>query len=260
MTFWSSQTLAEKLPDLINPYSPNQLDSASYNLCLGEEVFISQLPDTAAKDRKKVKLKDTESVAIPPGQFAFLITEEKIRIPENVLAFISIRFKVKAKGLVNVSGFHVDPGYQGRLVFAVFNAGPSNYQVSRGDQLFTIWFSTLDATDEKAKKSLGFETIPSDLMNMPDNVSLPSLIGRIEHIENAVKYVRPLLVAGALMLIGVIFKVLADYLFPSSSSNGIPHQIFIQGVIAPEATRGEHEKLDRQSKAVQKPSPQPKKF
>ena len=49
---------------------------------------------------------------IPPGQFAFLLTEEVVSVPPDALAFISIRAKTKFRGLVNVSGFHVDPGYQ----------------------------------------------------------------------------------------------------------------------------------------------------
>ncbi|MBO1047659.1 MAG: hypothetical protein HEQ10_07885 [Dolichospermum sp. DEX182a] len=56
MSFWSSQTLRSRLPNLIEPFNENQIESASYELCLGEEVYISPLPDTPLKERKKFLL------------------------------------------------------------------------------------------------------------------------------------------------------------------------------------------------------------
>jgi dCTP deaminase len=46
--------------------------------------------------------------------------------------------------LVNVSGFHVDPGYRGQLTFAVFNAGPVPIHLKRGQPIFLIWYASLD--------------------------------------------------------------------------------------------------------------------
>ena len=46
--------------------------------------------------------------------------------------------------MVNVSGFHVDPGYRGQLTFAVFNAGPVPIHLKRGQPIFLIWYASLD--------------------------------------------------------------------------------------------------------------------
>jgi dCTP deaminase len=72
------------------------------------------------------------------------MTDEIVTIPTNVLGFISIRARIKWKGLVNVSGFHVDPGFRGRLTFSVFNAGPGSIHLRQGDPAFLIWFGDLD--------------------------------------------------------------------------------------------------------------------
>ncbi|NJR48207.1 MAG: deoxycytidine triphosphate deaminase [Leptolyngbyaceae cyanobacterium CSU_1_3] len=188
MSFWSSQTLKSRLPDLIEPFDSNRIESAAYELCLGEEVYISPLPDTPQRDRKKIFLKERETVSIPPGQFAFLITLEKISVPENAIAFISIKFGAKAKGLINVSGFHVDPGYKGRLVFAVYNAGPLNFQMQYGERLFSMWFADLDGSDERVRKKNGFDSILPSIINGPDSVSsLPSLIKRLDDMDKKVE-------------------------------------------------------------------------
>ena len=189
MSFWSSQTLESRLPKLIKPFDKECIQSASYELSLGEEVYISALPDTPYKDRKPIILKEKETVVIPPGQFAFLITLEEISIPNNAIAFISIKFKIKALGLINVSGFHVDPGYTGRLIFAVYNAGPVSLQVKYGQRLFTLWLADLDESDNHPRTGLGYDSIsPSSITTFPEAVSsLPSLVKRLDELEKKIE-------------------------------------------------------------------------
>ncbi|MGB7443430.1 MAG: hypothetical protein WA919_20385 [Coleofasciculaceae cyanobacterium] len=183
MSFWSSQSLRSHLPSLIEPFDEDRIESASYELSLGKEVYISALPDTPQKDRKKNFLNERDTVAIPPGQFAFLLTFEKVSVPSDAIALISMKFKTKAKGLINVSGFHVDPGYKGHLIFAVYNAGPLNFHLECGQRLFSIWFADLDAVDELPRQK-GYDSINTELMNSPDAVSsLPSLVKRLDDIE-----------------------------------------------------------------------------
>lgn len=224
MSFWSTQTIKSKFQvlNIVEPYNEDDIESGSYNLTLGDEVYISFLPDTSQKDRKKFNLKDKETVAIPPGQFAFLITAEKVNIPKNVIAFISIKFKSKAKGLVNVSGFHVDPGYNGKLIFAVYNAGPLNYIIAKGDRLFSIWFAELDAEDEKPKKGIGFDSIPTELMNIPDNTSLPFLVKRIDDLEKKVESYsvkQAIVFALVFALVVAFFKPVVDKVFEYFTPN-----------------------------------------
>lgn len=143
--FWSGETLQQRLEDIIEPFSPARVDCAAYTLAIGSEVYVS--PNEYSVDPTTVtvrKLADDEAFTIPSGQFAFLITEEVVSIPADALAFISVRAKIKFRGLVNVSGFHVDPGYRGQLTFAVFNAGPVPIHLKRGQPIFLIWFAGLD--------------------------------------------------------------------------------------------------------------------
>ena len=66
-------------------------------------------------------------------------------MPDTAIAFISIRASIKFKGLINVSGFHVDPGFRGQLRFAVYNAGSSEIDLDQDERVFMIWFADLDA-------------------------------------------------------------------------------------------------------------------
>lgn len=55
-------------------------------------------------------LEPGQDVSIEPGEFALMLTDELIHVPEDLVGFISVRFGYKRRGLVNISGFHVDPG------------------------------------------------------------------------------------------------------------------------------------------------------
>jgi dCTP deaminase len=143
--FWSGETLGERLKTLIDPFVPDRVDCAAYTLSIGPEVYVSPNDQTADPTTVTIrKLSEGEAFAIPPGQFGFLLTEEVVSVPADALAFISIRAKTKFRGLVNVSGFHVDPGYRGQLTFAVFNAGPVPIHLKRGQPIFLIWYASLD--------------------------------------------------------------------------------------------------------------------
>lgn len=121
-------------------YDEKHIKSGAYELSLGKEVFV-----TDAKTKKVENLSDTNrGVDINPGQFALLLTNEKVHIPKNIIAFISIKAGEKLKGLVNVSGFHVDPGFRDHLLFSVYNAGPSPITLNYGEPYFPMWFAQLD--------------------------------------------------------------------------------------------------------------------
>ena len=146
---WSSGTLAERLDGLITPFDREQIDCAAYTLAVGSEIYVTPNDQVADPTTVTVKsLSEGECFTIPPGQFAFLLTEETVRVPADALGLISIRAKVKFRGLVNVSGFHVDPGYCGQLTFAVFNAGPVPIHLKQGQRIFLIWYANLDGASE----------------------------------------------------------------------------------------------------------------
>ncbi|MDF1811536.1 MAG: hypothetical protein P1V20_04965 [Verrucomicrobiales bacterium] len=143
--FWSSQTIKRKQGKdwLIKRFRSGRVKHGSYELSLGETVYL-----TSAEKGTTKAIEKREQIGIPPGQFGILITEEEVRIPPDVIAFISIKARKKFRGLVNVSGFHVDPGFTGKLKFSVFNAGAQTMILERGEPLFLIWFASFDQAVE----------------------------------------------------------------------------------------------------------------
>ena len=186
MSFWGPAKLQEKLcgGGRIVDFEDSRIDCASYRLSVGHEVYISpSAGSTDASPMSITRLRDRQAFVIPPGQFAFLLTEETLQLSRKEIAFISIRAKTKYRGLVNVSGFHVDPGFQGRLTFAVFNAGPVSVHLRQGDDIFLIWFA--DLTDPVKSTKKGSTQIQSQLINgiSGELHSLASLSASLTEVE-----------------------------------------------------------------------------
>lgn len=210
MAFWTSEKLKERasIEALITPYSENRVKHGAYEMSLGHEAFI-----TSDEQKKKQPLIDGEQLVIPPGQFGLLLTEEEIQIPANAIGFISIKAGIKFRGLVNVSGFHVDPGFSGKLKFSVYNAGSSNILLSRGQNLFLIWFSDLDRItsdlyrgDHANQKEISSE----DVMRIQGEVHSPAALDkRLTGLENSVSTIKTiaLTIACGLVLLIIGFAV-----------------------------------------------------
>jgi dCTP deaminase len=234
--FWSGETLRERLKNLIDPFAPERVDCAAYTLSIGPEVYVS--PNDQAADPTTVtvrKLSYDEAFTVPPGQFAFLLTEEVVSVPGDALAFISIRAKTKFRGLVNVSGFHVDPGYRGQLTFAVFNAGPAPIHLKRGQPIFLIWYANLDCEtsfkkDGTIRKGIDPELVTAVAGELQSFASLSKKIkdvdkvlgDRVHAVEKEQTYYRVIGAVALALVVALAVNWLKDIV--SSKSTPAPRE------------------------------------
>ena len=168
MSFWGRERwITEGRKDdrdrPVSPWKKNCVEAAGYRLSVGEEYFVNEDGSSSV-----VKLDPEDTFVVKPGQFAFILTKEKVRISKSAIGFISIRASIKFKGLVNVSGFQVNPGYNGKLIFAVFNAGPRHINLREGEEIFSLWIADLDAEVKDDHVDTG--RIPKNLKNIPMDV------------------------------------------------------------------------------------------
>ncbi|RCR67520.1 dCTP deaminase domain-containing protein [Larkinella punicea] len=180
MSFIGTKSLFQLLQasDVIFPFDENNIKNGAYELSLGGQVF-----QTDTKPRSIKSLSIGQEIYIAPGQFALLLTEEKVKIPETKIAFISIKAGIKFKGLVNVSGFHVDPGFEGNLLFSVYNAGPSTIVLKRGQKCFPIWFAELNEKQDYSgthEKQFSIPVEPVEALSQGDLASPSFLLKKID--------------------------------------------------------------------------------
>ncbi len=209
MAFWSSETLAQraKAESLINPFQTDRVKSAAYELGLADQVFR-----TSDRPAKRRILQKREQLVIPPGQFALLISAEEVRIPPDAIGFISIKAGIKFRGMVNISGFHVDPGFSGRLKFSVYNAGSNPIVLEPCDPTFLLWFASLDRETSdvyKGKHQNQVEITAADVMSLQGQVPSPAALDvRLKKVEYAVRVAKGIVVltvAGLLAAFATVF-------------------------------------------------------
>jgi dCTP deaminase len=177
---------------LVEPFNAARLKNGAYELSLGYEAYLTD------SETGKVEILDdnkNREVHINPGQFALLLTGEKVHIPKNKIAFISIKAGEKLKGLVNVSGFHVDPGFHDKLLFSVYNAGPSTIVLNYGEPYFPIWFAELtselqdnEAYNQNNEHFGKLNHIPPkyiEVLKRGELASPKALFDKIKEVENS---------------------------------------------------------------------------
>lgn len=193
MSFWSSEKLKTRISaeQIVSPYSSDRIKHGGYELSMGGEYFT-----TSDVSEKKKTLTVGEQLVISPGQFGILLTDEEVSVPLDSIGFISIKASIKFRGLINVSGFHVDPGFKGHLKFSVYNAGSQNIILTRGAQTFIIWFAKLDqnTTDIYSGSHAGQKEVSAeDVMRIQGEVASPSALNeRLKRVEGSIKFIKAL--------------------------------------------------------------------
>ena len=160
MFLGKAEILAEAdslFPEKDAHFNKEYVREACYDLCVGDEVFLSE--------GRIPKRLGTEApyILLPPGQFALIKTFEKIRIPEKLIGLISIRSRFKFQGLVNISGFHVDPTFEGHLIFSVQNVGPNDISLEYKHPTFMLMLARLESAATTERKPT-FAKIPLEYM------------------------------------------------------------------------------------------------
>lgn len=207
--FLTTQEIRERLrkDKIIDYWKPENVKQAHYELHLGDEVYLST-------QREPRKLSDAHPyVTIKPGEFALLLTEEEIRMPDDLIGLITIRLKYKRLGLINISGFHVDPGYKGKIMFAVYNAGPHPVTLRKGDSIFMIFFAKLSEKDAKPYEHGEHKEIkkirPEWVMGLRGPpVSLVDVFERVKRLEEKVNMIIILFTA----IFAIIVSILLHFL------------------------------------------------
>lgn len=202
--FWSTIDFHNSICEIIPRWEDRaDITDANYRessieLSLGSEAFVS------SQKQLKILRKDDDTIKIEPGDFALLITKEYIKIPVNCMGFISIKSKHKLSGLINISGFHVDPGFEGKLKFSVYNAGTNAVVLRYATPTFILFITGVnDGVKAKAGVHWKQEHIEASEMMPLLGTGIPAhdLSRRVGNLETIIKIYSGVLVGIFLLLL-----------------------------------------------------------
>lgn len=157
-------------PPLISDIDDACVQGASYDLRLGKEY---------AARGKRHRLSHRGEVELLPGQFVLLTTREELALPNDVVGHAGLMSAFAQKGIISLFSPQIDPGFQGKLIVPLFNAGHARVRFERDERVFTVEFvkttepttSWLDQPHRKPltripKSALDIETAFSDLSEL----------------------------------------------------------------------------------------------
>nr|MDO8114148.1 dCTP deaminase [Candidatus Sigynarchaeota archaeon] len=138
----------------IDPFHEEALESASYNVTLHHQirVFMEGLNEidvaTVAKDANSIA-EITRVVDMPadgyyllkPGELVLGITEEMIRLPQDIAGWINGRSRYARMGLmIHITASFLQPGSNNRQVFEIYNASRNAIKLRPGISIAQLVF------------------------------------------------------------------------------------------------------------------------
>ena len=146
------EDLCNMQPPLIEGLDPDFLRGAKYDLRMAETGMV--LPDGKVIEAKS-ESPHTTMVLLQPGETIFVSTLERLRMPKDLVANMSIKGDLSRQGVLSLTGLIVDPGYtrgpsgDGRLHFRLANLGAQPVALTPGrTAIASIQFLPLSAETE----------------------------------------------------------------------------------------------------------------
>jgi dCTP deaminase len=130
---------------VISDFKEELLAPASYDLRVGNKA----LKGISERDKLIIDLSEDHILEIGTGEFAEVITLERIELSNKLSGRIGIRSYFIRKGLIPFAGPQIDPGWKGNLIISLFNTGPRSIVLRYGEPFCTIEFSRLESEAEK---------------------------------------------------------------------------------------------------------------
>lgn len=120
---------------VITPLSPEQVQAASVDLRLGPRFILFRRANIASIDSanlpalgssatgEPVEIPFSGSLVLHPQQFLLGATLEYIKLPGNLMAYVTGRSTLGRLGLLVATAVAVSPGYSGVITLELLNAG-----------------------------------------------------------------------------------------------------------------------------------------
>lgn len=142
-----NQKLVENLceRELTNP------EGAGFDLCLGKvhRIFgkgfmgLTERDSANAEQVLEFDPNKRQVILFQPGDAYLVTTREKINLPQNLTANITLRGTLYRSGMI-MSGGNSAPGYSGELSFLLHNAGKAEMEIELGARIVHIMFFEVD--------------------------------------------------------------------------------------------------------------------
>jgi dUTPase len=142
------------------------IKDGSINSCEGikYDFTLSSMALTVDSRRPRNIDQYAENAVIRPGEIAYVMTKESLDLPGDVYCQLSTKRKLSLDGIVLLGGLIIDPMYQGKLIFGLYNLSSREYPLLPGRKLVAGVFYKVDKKTGKRPEAI--TDFPDDLIKI----------------------------------------------------------------------------------------------
>jgi dCTP deaminase len=108
---------------MISPFRAEQLNPASYDVRLGNEILVEGRIEGPIDMRQRWQRISIEELPyrMDPGEFVLAVTEEIISLPNYVEGIFQLKSSRGREGYEHALAGYIDPGFSGRITLELSN-------------------------------------------------------------------------------------------------------------------------------------------
>lgn len=115
----SDHTLKAMDPHLLDPWTPEHMNPASIDICIGRNALVDIGPIYG--ELQPVNIEEQGGLVIGPLQFLLIETHESLHVPDWCAVELRLKSSIARMGFNHSLAFWFDPGWEGIGTMEVFN-------------------------------------------------------------------------------------------------------------------------------------------
>lgn len=166
-------------------FQESSLEASSYDIRIGTKGVVGG--EGVEIDFRR------DAMELGPGAFGGVISYEKLSLPDNVCARIGFKRALSYEGIILLTGTLVDPGYEGHLLFGVYNGSQRKVLLRFNKKLCNVVFERLanpperQASPDPSLKVGNFPDAFLDRMASMEVLPWMQISDRVKQIETITK-------------------------------------------------------------------------
>jgi dCTP deaminase len=156
---------------LIHGGKASSVEGLKYDFALGSQMLFGH---KAPIDVAKLPELERANLVVRPGELVYVMSDETVELPNDIRADLSLKRKISHLGIMVLGGSSIDPGYKGKLIFALYNLSTRPFPLQPGRKLIAAQFYRLTPGEQPPSTSQP----PEALYEFPDD--LVQLMGAYE--------------------------------------------------------------------------------
>jgi dCTP deaminase len=169
---------AVKNETFIKGGSPDCAEGVKYDFRLSARILKASFQGPI--DATKLTTLEQAKLAVEPGEMVFVLSEERLDLPSNIIAELSPKRKMSHAGILAIGGFCIDPLYRGRLLIGLYNFSSTSFLLIPGKKVIAATFYELGESERNsfATPEATLEDFPEELIQIMQKYS-PASIGSV---------------------------------------------------------------------------------